>query len=178
MAGSTLGSGFRKSQAWAGVKAAPGFCMPHLATEDYITEFANLVYASLDTVALPETIQWIRNQAEVAREYGVDLIAYEGGQHLAALPGVWDNSAINQLFDDFNRDKRMVSGAEAIRSAQVRLRSRHSSPKNRSGGSGACDMSMKFEVWSFTAKKVWETILIVHRPLIGTIAYLRRIKHV
>ena len=78
------------------------------------------MYASLDTVALPETIQWIRNQAEVASEHGVDLIAYEGEQHLAALPGVWDNSAINQLFDEFNRDKRMVSGAEAIGRAQVR----------------------------------------------------------
>jgi len=53
--------------------------------DDYITEFANRVYASLDTVALPETILWIRNQAEVASEYGVDLIAYEGEQHLAAL---------------------------------------------------------------------------------------------
>ena len=89
------------------MKADPGFCMRHLATDEYITEFANLVYASLDTVALPETIQWIRNQAEVASEHGVDLIAYEGGQHLAALPGVWDNSAINQLFDEFNRDERM-----------------------------------------------------------------------
>jgi hypothetical protein len=37
---------------------------------------------------------------------------------------------------------------------------------------------MKFEVRSFNAKKVWETILIVHLPLIGAIAYLRRIKHV
>jgi hypothetical protein len=78
------------------------------------------VYASLDTVALPETIQWIRNQAEVASEYGVDLIAYDGGQHLAAIPGVWDNSAINQLFDDVNRDERMISGTEAIGRAQVR----------------------------------------------------------
>jgi hypothetical protein len=75
--------------------------------DEYITEFATHVYASLDTVALPKTIQWIRNQAEVASEYGVDLIAYEGGQHLAARPGVWDNSAINQLFDYANRDKRM-----------------------------------------------------------------------
>jgi len=36
------------------------------------------------------------------------------------MKGVWDNGAINQLFDDFNRDKRMVSGAEAIGRAQVR----------------------------------------------------------
>ena len=65
------------------------------------------LFDELETVALPETIQWIQNQAEVASEYGVDLIAYEGGQHLVALPGVWDNSTINQLFDDVNRDERM-----------------------------------------------------------------------
>jgi hypothetical protein len=58
------------------------------------------------------------------------------------------------------------------------MRSRHSSPKIRSGGSGTRDMSMKFEVWSFNAKRVWETILIVHLLLIDAIAYLRRIKHV
>lgn len=29
--------------------------------DEYITEFANLVYARLNTVALAETIQWIRN---------------------------------------------------------------------------------------------------------------------
>jgi hypothetical protein len=39
-------------------------------------------------------------------------------------------------------------------------------------------MSMKFEIRGFNAKRVWETILIVHLLLIGAIAYLRRIKHV
>ena len=65
------------------------------------------LFDELETVALPETIQWIQDQAEIASEYGVDLIAYEGGQHLVALPSVWDNIAINQLFDDANRDERM-----------------------------------------------------------------------
>jgi hypothetical protein len=63
--------------------------------------------AELRTKALPEVAESVAEQAEVARDFKVRLIAYEGGQHLAGVGPVAENDRINELFDAANRDPRM-----------------------------------------------------------------------
>ncbi len=65
------------------------------------------LFAELRQRALPEVEQWIRKQIEVARKHRVQLIAYEGGQHLTGVGPAVDNAALNALFDAANRDPRM-----------------------------------------------------------------------
>lgn len=50
----------------------------------------------------------IRAQAELARKYGLELIAYEGGQHLAGVLGAENNQAMTALFIAANRSPRMA----------------------------------------------------------------------
>jgi len=61
----------------------------------------------LATVALPQAIGWMSMQANLAAKYGVQLIAYEGGQHLVGGGTARDNATLNALFDAANRDPRM-----------------------------------------------------------------------
>jgi hypothetical protein len=49
----------------------------------------------------------MRNHRRVANQYGLRLLAYEGGQHMVGVGGSRDNQALNALFDAFNRDPRM-----------------------------------------------------------------------
>lgn len=65
------------------------------------------LFAELTNVELPESLSWVEASAKVAKTYGVRLIAYEGGQHLAGNGGVENNDTINALFDAANRDARM-----------------------------------------------------------------------
>ena len=46
-------------------------------------------------------------QAEIARKCGLDLIAYEGGQHLVGHGGAENNKALETLLHTANRDARM-----------------------------------------------------------------------
>ncbi len=45
--------------------------------------------------------------ADLAEEEGLELLAYEGGQHLAGLQGLENSRAITELFIKANRDPRM-----------------------------------------------------------------------
>jgi len=49
----------------------------------------------------------IANHRALARKYGLRLLAYEGGQHMAGVGGAEGNAALNALFDSFNRDPRI-----------------------------------------------------------------------
>jgi hypothetical protein len=53
--------------------------------------------------------QWITDNAVHARTYGVDLVAYEGGQHLAAVGANQNNQQMIDAFVAANRDSRMRS---------------------------------------------------------------------
>lgn len=63
--------------------------------------------AELRNKSLPKVAEQVEEHAEVARDFKVDLIAYEGGQHLAGVGEVTENDKINALFDAVNRDPRM-----------------------------------------------------------------------
>jgi len=49
----------------------------------------------------------LAKQAKVASDAGLDLIAYEGGQHLVGHGGAENNKALEKLFHAANRDPRM-----------------------------------------------------------------------
>lgn len=56
---------------------------------------------------LAQTYRHITTHAELAQQEGLQLLAYEAGQHLAAKGGVENNEAIMNLFIAANRDRRM-----------------------------------------------------------------------
>jgi hypothetical protein len=49
----------------------------------------------------------MRSQAALARKYGLQLIAYEGGPHLVGVGGMENNPAVTALFIAANRHPRM-----------------------------------------------------------------------
>lgn len=57
--------------------------------------------------SLPNEIKSINKQAEIAKSYGVDLIAYEGGQHLVDMHTKSDTQHPNNLFYQANRHPQM-----------------------------------------------------------------------
>lgn len=59
--------------------------------------------------ALAQASQWVAQHAELAQQRGLRLLAYEGGQHLAAVGNVANNAGIVQLFSNANRDPRMTT---------------------------------------------------------------------
>ena len=60
-----------------------------------------------DGGALQQAYDHIAAHADLAQQHDLDLIAYEGGQHLAGNRGVENNQAIEKLFIAANRDSQM-----------------------------------------------------------------------
>jgi hypothetical protein len=56
---------------------------------------------------IPQSIEWTRQHAELARRHGLQLVAYEAGQHYVGVEGLQDDARLNALFDAVNRDPRM-----------------------------------------------------------------------
>lgn len=50
---------------------------------------------------------YVTANLEIARRYNLDLVAYEGGQHLAGYGGSQNNDALTSLFITANRNPRM-----------------------------------------------------------------------
>ena len=57
--------------------------------------------------ALQRSADSITAYSELAQQHNVELVAYEGGQHLAGSRGVENNQAITDLFIAANRDARI-----------------------------------------------------------------------
>jgi len=74
---------------------------------------AEVLSMSLDGVLakcssdIAENRETVVRHAAVAKGHGLDLIAYEGGQHLAGTGGAENNEALTELFIAANRDPRM-----------------------------------------------------------------------
>ncbi len=60
-----------------------------------------------NTYSLNNVLSYIKKQANVTRRFGVDLIAYEGGQGLV-IPKSREGSLANRVIYAANRDQRMV----------------------------------------------------------------------
>lgn len=57
--------------------------------------------------ALQQSYSWMSNYANLAKQEGLQLIAYEGGQHITGFWGAENNQALTNLFIAANRDPRM-----------------------------------------------------------------------
>lgn len=56
---------------------------------------------------LPQSIQWMREQKQVADMWGLELVAYEAGQHLVGVAGGEGHQGLTQAFVSANRHPRM-----------------------------------------------------------------------
>ena len=63
----------------------------------------------LESVALPQSKDFMIKQKAVADKYHVSLVAYEAGQHLVGVGPDQNDATLNALFDAANRDPRMGS---------------------------------------------------------------------
>jgi hypothetical protein len=62
----------------------------------------------LDSVALPESSQFTRQHVDIARRYGLPVIAYEAGLDLQARGSRYqEDPTMNAVFDAANRDQRI-----------------------------------------------------------------------
>jgi len=59
--------------------------------------------------ALSQSFSWIDQNKSVAQQFGLALVAYEGGQHLVGTGSAANNQRITKLFTQANRDERMES---------------------------------------------------------------------
>ena len=67
----------------------------------------NKLFDHLSHVIAPMSVQWIQSNKKVADQYGLKLVAYEAGQHLAGVAGAENNEQLTQLFLKANADARM-----------------------------------------------------------------------
>ena len=56
---------------------------------------------------MPTVTSRIAFHKELAKQQGIELLAYEGGQHLVGVGGPANNKRLNDLFDAASRDPRM-----------------------------------------------------------------------
>jgi hypothetical protein len=82
-----------------------------IANEDNEAEIAAMsldqLIARTERDVLPEAISQMQQHAELAKRFGLSLVAYEGGQHFVAIGYAVDNERINSLYDALNRDPRI-----------------------------------------------------------------------
>ena len=90
------------------------FCVPansngsDIPSADVVATWSvDQVMDHMENKALPDSIQWIQRQKEVADKYGIPLIAYEGGQHMVGVAGGENNEAMTKLFLAANASPRM-----------------------------------------------------------------------
>lgn len=57
--------------------------------------------------ALTQSARWVADNRAIANTHSVDLVAYEGGQHLVGVGGAQNNQNLTELFVSANRDQRM-----------------------------------------------------------------------
>ncbi|MEZ5057935.1 MAG: T9SS type A sorting domain-containing protein [Saprospiraceae bacterium] len=65
------------------------------------------VLAAMDTNMTGEVFTWMDGNKTVANDYGLDLISYEGGQHLVATGANVNNQDLTDLLIATNRDSGM-----------------------------------------------------------------------
>jgi hypothetical protein len=61
----------------------------------------------MENTALPNSIEWIRGQKEVADRYGLRLVGYEFGQHMVGVHGGENNEAVTKLLHAANAHPRI-----------------------------------------------------------------------
>ncbi|MDR6820625.1 hypothetical protein J2X76_005825 [Neorhizobium sp. 2083] len=75
--------------------------------EDVSKWSLNRLFSTLEKEVETDNKKTMQEQAALARQYGVKLYAYEGGQHLVGHSGAENNERLTNLFVAANRDRRM-----------------------------------------------------------------------
>lgn len=99
---------YKKTDA---IAIAPYF-FPRLASSKRahsVAQLFKMMYDPKERYSIPSVIKDIRKNAEMAKKFGVDLIAYEGGQHLVDWKARRTNSHPTKLFIAANKDQRMAT---------------------------------------------------------------------
>lgn len=65
------------------------------------------IFRYLQDEAIPKTAEWTRKHKQLADQYGIALIAYEGGQHLVGIQGGENNDGLTRLLISAQTDPRM-----------------------------------------------------------------------
>ncbi len=73
-----------------------------------VAQLFKMMYDPKEKYSIPSVLKYIRKNAEMANKFGVDLIAYEGGQHLVDWKSRTITSNPTRLFIQANRDMRMA----------------------------------------------------------------------
>ena len=73
-----------------------------------VSQVFALLTSPQNKYSIPRTMQVVEKQAKVVAQFGVDLIAYEGGQHLVAYKTHSKTEGSNPYLIAANRDKRMA----------------------------------------------------------------------
>jgi len=73
-----------------------------------VDEVFKLLKSKHNRYSVPNTLRMVQQQSRIAGQYGIDLIAYEGGQHLVAYKTHSNNDASNQYLIQANKDERMA----------------------------------------------------------------------
>ncbi len=59
--------------------------------------------------AMKQSFGWMVENKQVADQYNIKLVTYEGGQHLVGVGSASSDSSVTELFTSANRDSRMGS---------------------------------------------------------------------
>ncbi|MBS1705353.1 MAG: hypothetical protein JST40_05730 [Armatimonadetes bacterium] len=65
------------------------------------------LFRALESQALPTALEFVDKNARIAKKYSLELLAYEGGQHLVGIQGGENNDKVTRLFHQANADPRM-----------------------------------------------------------------------
>ena len=73
-----------------------------------LDEVFALLRSPKNPYSVPNTLKIVRKQNKIAAQYGLNLIAYEGGQHLVAYKTHGNKDASNEYLIQSNKDERMA----------------------------------------------------------------------
>ena len=84
-----------------------GLSVPNEEKDKIVALGIDGVLVLVEEKILPETIDMMKKQKEVADRYGLGLVSYEAGQHLVGLWGANDSEELNAILVGANRSSRM-----------------------------------------------------------------------
>lgn len=79
---------------------------PRFSVDTILEQVSRLAFDGESNADVDTTDFMVRENARIAREAGLELIAYEGGQHIVSQEHVW-NPEMRRILNEANRDPRM-----------------------------------------------------------------------
>lgn len=103
--------GYKDTAAHTDVLAIAPYFGSEMGEPDAVARVQNMSVDQLITELrdqhVPQAVRAVGEHARVAAARNVELVAYEGGQHLVGTGSNVENDDLNNLFDAANRDPRM-----------------------------------------------------------------------